>query len=118
MPEEIKRFEQALVQTRQQITEVQRRVVDNMSATEADIFDAHLLMLEDRVLIDEVIRLIREQKVNADFAFHTVVRALCRRAGRRGGRISPRTRRRHARPDRARAGQSARGQGRSSTSAI
>ena len=69
---EIKRFEQSLVKTRQQITEIQRRVVASMSAAEADIFDAHLLMLEDRVLIEEVIRLIREQKVNADFAFHTV----------------------------------------------
>ena len=69
---EVKRFEQSLVKTRQQITEVQRRVAASMSAAEADIFDAHLLMLEDRVLIEEVIRFIREQKVNADFAFHTV----------------------------------------------
>jgi phosphotransferase system enzyme I (PtsI) len=29
-------------------------------------------MLEDRVLIEEVIRFIREQRVNADFAFHSV----------------------------------------------
>ncbi len=70
--DEIKRFEQVLVKTRTQIKEVQRRVVKNMSAAEADIFDAHLLMLEDRVLIDEVIRLIRDQKANADFAFHEV----------------------------------------------
>ena len=70
--DEIKRFEQVLVKTRTQIKEVQRRVVKNMSAAEADIFDAHLLMLEDRVLIDEVIRLIRDQKTNADFAFHEV----------------------------------------------
>jgi phosphotransferase system enzyme I (PtsI) len=69
---EVSRFEQSLVKTRQQITEVQRRVAASMSAAEADIFDAHLLMLEDRVLIEEVIRFIREQKVNADFAFHTV----------------------------------------------
>lgn len=68
---EIKRFEHALVRTRQQITEVQRRVADTMSSSEADIFDAHLLMLEDRVLIEEVIKIIREQKTNADFAFHT-----------------------------------------------
>jgi phosphotransferase system enzyme I (PtsI) len=68
---EIKRFEHALVRTRQQITEVQRRVADTMSSNEADIFDAHLLMLEDRVLIEEVIKVIREQKVNADYAFHT-----------------------------------------------
>jgi len=70
--DEVKRFEQVLVKTRTQIKEVQRRVVQNMSASEGDIFDAHLLMLEDRVVIDEVIRMIREQKVNADFAFHAV----------------------------------------------
>jgi phosphotransferase system enzyme I (PtsI) len=68
---EIKRFEHALVRTRQQITEIQRRVADTMSSSEADIFDAHLLMLEDRVLIEEVIKIIREQKTNADYAFHT-----------------------------------------------
>ena len=68
---EVKRFEQSLVRTRQQITEVQRRVSQTMSSNEADIFDAHLLMLEDRVLIEEVIKIIREQKANADYAFHT-----------------------------------------------
>ena len=69
---EIKRFEHSLVRTRTQIKEVQRRVTENMSSSEGDIFEAHLLMLEDRVVIDEVFRLIREQKVNADFAYHTV----------------------------------------------
>jgi phosphotransferase system enzyme I (PtsI) len=67
---EVKRFEQSLVRTRQQITEVQRRVSETMSSSEADIFDAHLLMLEDRVLIEEVIKIIRAQKANAEFAFH------------------------------------------------
>jgi phosphotransferase system enzyme I (PtsI) len=69
---EIKRFEQALVKTRQQITEVQRRVAETMSSSEADIFDAHLLMLEDRMLIEEVMRMIRDKKANSDFAFHSV----------------------------------------------
>jgi phosphotransferase system enzyme I (PtsI) len=68
---EVKRFEHALVRTRQQITEIQRRVAETMSSSEADIFDAHLLMIEDRVLIEEVIKIIREQKANADYAFHT-----------------------------------------------
>jgi len=71
VPQEIKRFEHALVRTRQQITDVQRRVAATMSSSEADIFDAHLLMLEDRVLIEEVIKIIQEQKANADYAFHT-----------------------------------------------
>jgi phosphotransferase system enzyme I (PtsI) len=69
---EVGRFEQSLVKTRQQITEVQRRVAARMSGGEADIFDAHLLMLEDHVLIEEVIRFIRAQKVNAEFGFHSV----------------------------------------------
>jgi phosphotransferase system enzyme I (PtsI) len=69
---EVKRFEQSLAQTRKQISEIQHRVVQNMGAKEGDIFEAHLLMLEDRVLVEEVIKLIREQKLNAEYAFHTV----------------------------------------------
>jgi len=72
IPAEIKRFEQSLNQTRKQISEVQRKVVQNMGVKEGDIFDAHLLMLEDRVLVDEVMKLIRDQKMNADYAFHAV----------------------------------------------
>jgi phosphotransferase system enzyme I (PtsI) len=66
------RFEKALIQTRQQIQEVQRKVVVNLGAKEADIFEAHLLMLEDHALVGEVMRLIKEEKFNAEFAFHTV----------------------------------------------
>src|SRR5262245_61989287 len=72
LDEEVNRLEKALVQTRQQILEVQRRVSDAMGADEGSIFDAHLLVLEDRTLLDEVVRLIREDKVNAEYAFHVV----------------------------------------------
>jgi phosphoenolpyruvate-protein phosphotransferase (PTS system enzyme I) len=71
IPSEIKRFEQSLLRTRQQISEIQRRVAETMSSAEADIFDAHLLMLEDHVLIDEVLKIIRDQQANAEFAFHS-----------------------------------------------
>jgi phosphoenolpyruvate-protein phosphotransferase (PTS system enzyme I) len=72
VPAEIKRFEHILVRTRTQIKDVQRRVSENMSANEGDIFEAHLMILEDRVIIDEVLRMIREQRVTAEFAYHTV----------------------------------------------
>lgn len=72
VPEEVTRLERALVQTRQEILEVQRRVSKAMGAKEGSIFDAHLLVLEDRTLIDEVVRMITEEKINAEFAFHTV----------------------------------------------
>jgi len=70
--DEVSRLEKAFVQTRHQILEVQHKVSAAMGAQEGSIFDAHLLVLEDRVLIDEIVRLISEQKVNAEFAFQTV----------------------------------------------
>lgn len=72
LPEEVNRLERALIQTRQQILDVQRKVCDGMGAQEGGIFDAHLLVLEDRTLLDEVIRNIHEEKVNAEFAFNVV----------------------------------------------
>ena len=70
--EEINRLEKALVQTRQQILEVQKKVSQAMGAQEGSIFDAHLLVLEDRTLLDQVARVIQEEKVNAEYAFHSV----------------------------------------------
>src|SRR5712671_2362835 len=72
LAEEINRLEKALVQTRQQILEVQRKVTQGMGAHEGSIFDAHLLVLEDRTLLDEVVRMMQEEKINAEYAFHTV----------------------------------------------
>ena len=72
LPEEVSRLERALIQTRQQLLEVQRKVSQGMGSQEGSIFDAHLLVLEDRTLLDEIVRVIQESKVNAEYAFHTV----------------------------------------------
>ena len=72
LAEEVNRLEKALALTRQQILEVQRKVSEGMGSTEGSIFDAHLLVLEDRTLLDEVVRVIQTQKVNAEYAFHAV----------------------------------------------
>jgi phosphotransferase system enzyme I (PtsI) len=72
VPEEIHRLEQALIQTRHQIQEVQRKVSQAMGAKDARIFDAHLLVLDDPTLIDEVARAIQEQRVNVEHAFQQV----------------------------------------------
>src|SRR5882762_4939075 len=53
---EIGRFEAALIQTRMQILEMQQRIAESIGAKDAAIFDAHLLVVEDRTLIDEVLR--------------------------------------------------------------
>jgi phosphoenolpyruvate-protein phosphotransferase (PTS system enzyme I) len=72
IPAELERLERALVDTRHQILEVQRKVREVMGAEEGSIFDAHLMVLEDRVLVDEVSRRVRQEKINAEYAFHAV----------------------------------------------
>jgi phosphotransferase system enzyme I (PtsI) len=71
VPAEIDRFEKALVQTRLQILEIQHKVTQNLGAKEADIFEAHLQMLDDPNLLSEVFHLIKEKNINAEFAFHS-----------------------------------------------
>ena len=69
---EISRFQHALVQTREQLQDVQNQLTKSLGPGQASIFDAHLLVLEDPSLIDEVVRVIEQKKVNAEHAFHTV----------------------------------------------
>ncbi len=72
IPGELNRLQQSLVRTREQLQEVQRKVAQNLGAEHATIFDAHLMVLEDPALIDEVVRVIQRDKVNAEFAFHAI----------------------------------------------
>ena len=64
------RLQASLVETRRQILAVQERLREAMGAEEAQIFEAHLLVLEDPMLLEEVSRFIRENLVTAEFAFH------------------------------------------------
>lgn len=66
---EVKRLEQGLGDTRREIMEVQRQVAETLGVKDASIFDAHLLVLEDPTLIEEVTRRIQQQKMNAEAAF-------------------------------------------------
>lgn len=69
---EVVRLEQALIQTRKQILEVQRLVNEALGAEQANIFEAHLLVLDDPTLIDEVTRRIQADKINVEFAYQCV----------------------------------------------
>jgi len=74
VPTEITRLEEALVETRRQLLDVQRHVGTGLGMKEAAIFDAHLLALEDPVLVGEVTRTITDEKVCAEFAFQFIAR--------------------------------------------
>jgi phosphotransferase system enzyme I (PtsI) len=69
LPVQIQRLHQALVLTRQQIIEVQRKVSQALNAQDASIFDAHLLVLEDPTLVESVTELVSSRKINVEAAF-------------------------------------------------
>jgi phosphotransferase system enzyme I (PtsI) len=72
IPGEIARFESALLATRSQILEMQQRIAESTGAKDASIFDAHLLVVEDRTLIDEVLRRLGTDRMNVEHVFQTV----------------------------------------------
>ncbi|MGF1485362.1 MAG: phosphoenolpyruvate--protein phosphotransferase [Opitutales bacterium] len=71
---EIQRFEDALTTTRTQVTKVRSEVARKLGEDEAQIFDAHLMVLEDRALIEETIHEQEESKFNIEYCFHSVSR--------------------------------------------
>jgi phosphotransferase system enzyme I (PtsI) len=70
--DEIARFETALIQTRIQILQMQQRIAESIGAKDAAIFDAHLLVVEDRTLIDEVLRKLETDLCNVEWIFQEV----------------------------------------------
>src|ERR1700746_4064362 len=70
--DEIGRFEAGLIQTRMQILEMQQRIAESIGAKDAAIFDAHLLVVEDRTLIDEVLRKLETDLCNVEWVFQEV----------------------------------------------
>ena len=71
---EVARMEVALADTRKQIEQLQKEVGRTSNGhREASIFDAHLLMLEDRSVLEEVISMVREDKLNIESAFYRTI---------------------------------------------
>lgn len=70
--DEIARFESSLLETRRQISDIRAEVAEKVGESEAAIFDAHQLVLEDRALIEEAIREVVEGGFNIEYSFHKV----------------------------------------------
>jgi len=74
IPVQIQLFEEALIQTRREIIDLQKRIAFDMGQEQAEIFDAHLLVLEDRMLIEEVISRLKKELVNVAYIFSEVLK--------------------------------------------
>ena len=69
---EIVRFDQAILQTRRQISKIRAEIAANLGEEEAQIFDAHLLVVDDKALLDETIHEFRETGLNIEYCFQVL----------------------------------------------
>ena len=67
---ELERFKSALAATEEQLSALQKELRRKLNNLDADIFNAHLMMVHDRAFVTEVERRIREEKCNAEYALY------------------------------------------------
>ena len=66
--DEIKRFEEAIEKSKEQLEEVKQRILEKGFSQHSYILDVHLKVMDDRMLRDETITIIQEQHVNTEWA--------------------------------------------------
>ncbi len=71
---EIRRFKDALVQTRNEIQEIKKHISDEMGTEHGQIFSAHLLVIDDSMLIEEVVSRLKKEKLSIEYIFQDVLR--------------------------------------------
>ena len=67
---ELKRFHTAQEVTRKQLTELRERLRTRLNSQDADIFEAHLLLVDDKMFVGAVEKGIREDHYTADYALY------------------------------------------------
>lgn len=78
LPKEVMRFEEALIKTRAEIIKIQTKISRDMGSEHAEIFAAHLLVLEDRVLIEEVVSRLKKERLSVEYVFLEVLKKYIR----------------------------------------
>ena len=66
---EVERFQSALEKTKAEIKALQKKMQRTIEKRDAKIFDAHLLIVEDKLLLKEVVSRIRGQLCSAQSSF-------------------------------------------------
>ena len=66
--DEVRRFERALAASREQLEKLKTRLDAMVGPEHSYILDAHILMLEDRSLVSEILGNIRGSRANAEWA--------------------------------------------------
>jgi phosphotransferase system enzyme I (PtsI) len=66
--DEVAAFRSAVEETKRELTRIREGLAEELRETHASVFDAHLMMLDDSMVLDGTLRRIREQRQSAAFA--------------------------------------------------
>ena len=70
--DEIKRFKTAMENSKSEIQDIYNNVLKNIGEEEATIFEAHLMILEDPEMLEQIEKKIQDNKVNAEWALKEI----------------------------------------------
>ncbi|TYP56790.1 phosphoenolpyruvate--protein phosphotransferase [Thermosediminibacter litoriperuensis] len=73
IPVEIERFEGAMTKSREQLVKVKEKAEKELGPDKAQIFDAHIMVLDDPIFVEEIREKIRSERITAANAVHQVV---------------------------------------------
>jgi phosphotransferase system enzyme I (PtsI) len=74
--QEVDRFTRALQESQSQLKEIKDKILDPEVRQHSFILDAHLMILNDQMLIQDTIDTIRKKKVNAEWALDQTITRL------------------------------------------
>ncbi len=69
---EIERLDEAIAKTELALIKIKERALKSLSEDEASVFDAHVLVLKDPEMKDQIVSMIENSKVNVEFALEEV----------------------------------------------
>ncbi len=73
---EIKRFFNAIQESKNQLTEIKEKILDPQVRKHSFILDVHLMILNDEMLLQDTVDTIRKRKVNAEWALDLTLEKL------------------------------------------
>jgi len=73
IPREQERFEEALKRTKEQLDKLRTQIETISGEEDGRIFEAHLMVLEDRTVLDRVQESIEQRGQNAEYCFYAVM---------------------------------------------
>ena len=74
--DEVARFKRAIESARIQLDDVRKRVTKDLGKAHRHILDTHIMLLEDKMLVEGTIKRIREEKLKAEAALTETVAAI------------------------------------------